>query len=153
LLAAAEATDGLTVVVITLRADFYGQCAQFDNLRALLGSSQKFIGSMNEQELRQAIAGPLEVGNWAFEPELVDQLLYDLGSEPGPLPLLSHALLETWNRRSGRLLTLTGYVATGRVQGAIARTAEAVYQGQLDEQQRCIAHNLFMRLTEPGTLA
>ena len=41
-------------------------------------------------------------GNWEFEPGLVDILLSDIGAhgtsepEPGALPLLSHALLATW---------------------------------------------------------
>ncbi len=63
--------------------------------------------------------------------------------------LLSYALLETWKRRRGHTLTLGGYAAAGGVQGAIARSAEAVYQG-LDPTQQAIARNIFLRLTELG---
>ena len=35
LLTAAQ-PDGVTTVVLTLRADFYAHCAEFDNLRAAL---------------------------------------------------------------------------------------------------------------------
>ena len=42
------------------------------------------------------------------------------------MPLLQHALLELWNRRHGRLLKAEEYQALGRVEGAIAKTAEAV---------------------------
>ena len=50
--------------------------------------------------------------------------------EPGALPLLSHALLTTWQRRRGRNLTISGYIASGGIRGAIAETAEAVFQDQ-----------------------
>ena len=65
------------------------------------------------------------------------------------MPLLSHALLETWKRRAGHTLTLKGYADAGGVRGAISHTAENVYQNlSLDEQT--IARNIFLRLTELG---
>ena len=149
LLAAVE-TDGPLVVVITLRADFYAHCAEFDNLRACLARWQKYIGPMNQGELRQAIEEPAKRHGWMFEAGLVDLLLKDVGHEPGALPLLSHALLETWQRRRGRLLTMSGYAESGRVQGAIAQTAGTVFQRDLTPKQRTIAKNIFLRLTELG---
>ncbi len=80
----------------------------------------------------------------------MDVLLQDVGDEPGALPLLSHALLETWKRRRGRTLTLAGYAAAGRVQGAIAKTADALYQRDLTSEQQPIARSIFLRLTELG---
>jgi len=65
------------------------------------------------------------------------------------LPLLSHALLETWKRRAGHMLTLKGYADAGGVRGAIAHTAESVYQN-LSPEDQVIARNLFLRLTELG---
>ena len=49
------------------------------------------------EELRRAIEAPAKQGGWELEPGLVAMLLQDVGDEPGALPLLSHALLETWN--------------------------------------------------------
>ncbi|MGD2145115.1 MAG: BTAD domain-containing putative transcriptional regulator [Anaerolineae bacterium] len=141
--------DGSTLVVITLRADFYHHCAQFESLRAALEQHQAYIGPMTLDELRSAIEEPARRSGWNLEPGLVDLLLRDVGDEPGALPLLSHALLETWKRRRGHTLTLGGYAETGGVQGAIAMTAEAVYQ-RLDESQQAIARNIFLRLTELG---
>ena len=54
LTAIAEETSGPTVLIITLRADFYHHCAQFGDLRAALEDSQKFIGAMDQDELRRA---------------------------------------------------------------------------------------------------
>jgi len=140
---------GLTTVVITLRADFYAHCAQYANLREALASHQEYIGPMSAEELRRAIEEPAKRGGWEFEPGLVDLLLRDAGDEPGALPLLSHALLETWLRRRGRALTLKGYAESGGVRGAIAKTAESVIQ-KLSPEQRSIARSIFLRLTELG---
>jgi WD40 repeat protein len=150
LLTAAFEPGGSTIVVIALRADFYAHCADFADLRRALAQYQEYIGPMTSDELRRAIEEPARRGHWEFESGLIDLLLYDVGDEPGALPLLSHALLETWQRRRGRTLTLSGYLSSGGVRGAIAETAEAVFQDQLDQQQRIIARQIFLRLTELG---
>ncbi len=142
-------TDGPTVVVIALRADFYAHCGQFAPLREALEKRQVYIGPMSAEELRRAVTGPAEQGGWSFEPGLVEFLLQEVGDEPGALPLLSHALLETWQRRQGRTLTFSGYNESGGVRGAIAQTAERVLQG-LEPEQQAIARNTFLRLTELG---
>lgn len=149
LIAATEA-DGPVSIIITLRADFYAHCAIYPHLREALAKQQEYIGAMNHQELRRAIEEPAERGRWDFEPGLIDLLLHDVGHEPGVLPLLSHALYETWQRRRGRTMTLSGYTASGGVYGAIAETAEAVFADQFTPEQQEIARRIFLRLTELG---
>jgi WD40 repeat protein/DNA-binding SARP family transcriptional activator len=136
-------------LVVALRADFYAHCAQSAKLRSVLAQRQEFIGPMSRTELRRAIEEPAQRSGWSFEAGLVDTLLRDAGNEPGALPLLSHALLETWKRRDGRTLTAAGYGASGGVRGAIAHTAETVY-ASLSDEQKTIARNIFLRLTELG---
>ncbi len=150
LLTAAFEPDGLALVVIALRADFYAHCAAFPRLREALSKYQEYIGPMTAEELRRAIEEPARCGHWELEAGLVELLLKDVGDEPGALPLLSHALLETWRRRRSHTLTLSGYLAAGGVRGAIAETAEAVFNDQLDQEQRVIACHIFLRLTELG---
>jgi WD40 repeat protein/energy-coupling factor transporter ATP-binding protein EcfA2 len=137
-------------VVITLRADFYAFLAPYPPLRDASASSQLYVGTMSSDELRQAIEEPARRGDWEFVPGLVDLLLRDVGDEPGALPLLSHALLETWRRRRGTTMTLRSYAESGGVKGAIARTADRVYEGELSEEQRPMARDIFVRLTELG---
>jgi len=142
--------DGPMVLVITVRADFYAHCAPYDNLREALAKHQEYIGPMTAEELRRAVEEPAKRGGWDFEPGLVDLLLKDVGEEPGALPLLSHALLETWQRRQGHTLTLSGYASSGGVRGAIAETAETVFTDQFTPEQQAIARSIFLRLTELG---
>lgn len=143
------AQSGFVWVTITLRADFYGYCAEYENLRSELAQHQLYIGTMTREELRSAIVTPAYQGNWVFQPELVDLILDDVESQPGTLPLLSHALLETWNARSGVTMTFTGYIQTGRVQGAIAATASQVFN-RLSVQQQSLAQTIFLQLIELG---
>jgi WD40 repeat protein/basic membrane lipoprotein Med (substrate-binding protein (PBP1-ABC) superfamily) len=150
LLSAASEEAGPTLVVITLRADFYAYCAGYDRLREALALQQEYIGAMSDDELRRAVEEPARRGRWELEPGLVELLLHDVGHEPGALPLLSHALMETWHRRRGRTLTLGGYTSSGGVRGAIAETAETVFTDQFTPEQRNIARRIFLRLTELG---
>ncbi len=147
LLNAAE--GGQCKVILTLRADFYAHCARYENLRTALANNQVYIGPMSAAELRRAIEEPAKDKGFTFEAGLVDLILRETGHEPGSLPLLSHALLETWKRRRDRNLTLSSYAETGGVQGAIAHTAESLYL-RLTPQQQNIARNIFLRLTELG---
>ncbi len=137
-------------VVVALRADHYGNCARFPQLAGMLGDSQVLVGPMTDIELRRAVTGPAEAVGLDLEPALVDAVIADSGGGVGSLPLVSHALVETWARRSATTLTLEGYRQAGGVDGAIARTAESLYRDRFDEQQQVIARLIFLRLVEPG---
>jgi WD40 repeat protein/transcriptional regulator with XRE-family HTH domain len=156
LLSYAQEESKKPTVVIALRADFYSHCAQYPRLRQAVAAEQEYIGQMTREVLRRAIEEPAKRGGWDFESGLVDILLHDIGAqgssepEPGALPLLSHALLATWERRRGRMLTLDGYHASGGVRGAIAETAESVFTDQLNRSQQEMARDVFLRLTELG---
>jgi WD40 repeat protein/transcriptional regulator with XRE-family HTH domain len=156
LLISAQEKSKTSTVAIALRADFYSHCAQYPLLRQAVAAEQEYIGQMTAEELRRAIEGPAKRGGWEFEPGLVDVLLNDIGAkgtsepEPGALPLLSHALLATWERRRGRMFTLESYHASGGVRGAIAETAESVFNDQLNQTQQELARNVFLRLTKLG---
>ncbi|HEY9527217.1 MAG TPA: helix-turn-helix domain-containing protein, partial [Anaerolineales bacterium] len=107
LLSLAQEPSGRMTIVIALRADFYSHCAQYPSLRQAVAAEQEYIGQMTAEELRRAIEEPARRGGWEFGPGLVDILLNDIGAEslsepePGALPLLSHALLATWEHRRG----------------------------------------------------
>jgi len=149
LLAHAAAEDAQTLVILSLRADFYGHCAAFPSLAALVQDHQALVGPMREGEIRRAIELPAAKAGLTLETGLVSRILEDLGDEPGSLPLLSHALLETWSHREDSTMSVRAYVDSGGVQGAIARTADAVYE-QLEPEQQQVAKRIFLRLAEPG---
>jgi len=76
-------------------------------------------------------------------------MIADCAGESAVLPLLSHVLLETWRRRRGAMLALTGYQAAGGIAHAIAHTAEQTY-ARFDAAQQRLVRALFLRLIALG---
>jgi len=156
LLYAATVTGGQTIVLLALRADFYGRCAAYSVLAAALSDHQMLVGPMTRDELWRAIERPALLAGCEFQPGLVATLLDDVKGQPGGLPLLQHALLELWNRRSGRVLTHAAYQEIGRVEGALERRAEAVYNGLGEapdtspSAEQVICQRIFLGLIQPG---
>ncbi|NKE56052.1 hypothetical protein FXN61_04095 [Lentzea sp. PSKA42] len=132
-------------VVIDVRSDFYGHCGRYPALVDALHDAQILVGAMSPQELRRAITEPALRAGYTVEGALVSVL----EAEHAPLPLVSHALLETWRRRRGTRLTVAGYEETGGVRHALAQSAEAAYL-ELDPGQQALARKIFLRLTALG---
>ncbi|MDT0470103.1 nSTAND1 domain-containing NTPase, partial [Streptomyces gibsoniae] len=148
LLAATDRGSRLRIV-IAVRADFLGRCAEHPRLTAALQDATVLAGPMSGDELREAIVKPAQTAGLIVERSLTARLLDEVADEPGALPLMSHALLETWCRRKGRALALEAYEAAGGLHGAIARTAEAVY-ARLTSAQAVLARRILLRLVTPG---
>ena len=149
LLAAVSAPDARIRVAVGVRADFYGHCARWPRLVEAMRDSQVLIGPMDTGDLRDAITKPAARTGLHIERALVATVLADAGTEPGALPLVSHALLETWRGSPPGRLTLAAYQAAGGVSRAIATTAEAVY-ADCDSEQRRILRRVFLRLIALG---
>jgi WD40 repeat protein/DNA-binding SARP family transcriptional activator/Mg-chelatase subunit ChlI len=137
------------LVIVAIRADFYGHCARYPELSRMLGANHVLVGPMGRHELRRAIELPARHAGLDAEPELIDALIADVEAAPGALPLLSTALLELWQHRDGRRLHLGAYEQTGGVHGAVARLAEAAYT-RLDVEQREQARRILLRLSGDG---
>ena len=142
---AAADPHGRAMVVVALRADFYGRFAAYPALSELLGANQVLVGQMQASELRRAVELPASRVGLAVEPELVDALVDDVEGEPGALPLLSTALLELWQKRDVNTLTLAAYRESGGVHGAVARLAEGTFARIPDDHKR-IARAIMLRL-------
>ncbi len=150
---------GAAAVLLGLRADFYHQALRDRQLSEVLDEAQVAIGPMNEEELREAIVAPARRAGLDVEDGLVELLLRDLAPPPGShtqaaheagaLPLLSHALRATWERGTRWRLTVADYEATGGVRGAVANTADRVYES-LSALEQHVARRLFVRLVRVG---
>ena len=142
---AAADREGRALVVVALRADFYGRFAAYPGLAELLGANHVLVGPMQASELRRAVELPAGRVGLRVEPELADALIDDVEGEPGALPLLSTALLELWQKREDDKLTLASYRESGGVHGAVARLAEGTY-GRIPDERRPIVRALMLRL-------
>jgi WD40 repeat protein len=136
--------------VMAMRADFYGACATFPWLARRVTANQVLVGPMSRADLRKAIEQPATAAGLRFEDGLVDAVLEDAGSESAALPLVSHAMAETWRRRDGDTLTLAGYREAGGVAGSISQTADSLYETAFDHAQQGACRRLMLRLVTPG---
>lgn len=136
-------------LVVTMRADRTGDLPAHPQFAQVVERGLFLLGPLGIEELRACIEGPAQQAGLLLEPGLVDLLLREVEDEAGALPLLSHALRETWSNREGPTLTVAGYVATGGIKGAVARTAEEVY-GSVAPSQQPLVRDLMMRLVAPS---
>jgi WD40 repeat protein len=143
------------LVVLALRADFYGHAAEHPELLEALTVSQFIVGPMRPQEMQEAIEEPAKTVGLRLDPGLAEVILHELGAVDGTivgsdaLPLLSHALWAIWQHRSGSRLTMTGYHAVGRVTGAIATSAEEAYGAMSPDEQDSV-RRMLPRLVRVG---
>lgn len=126
LLAAREPASRLRIV-IAVRADFYGRCAEHRTLADALTASSLLVGPMSPAELREAVVKPAQAAGLIVQRALTARLISEVKDEPGGLPLLSHVLLETWRRQRGRTLNMDAYEAAGGLHGAVAQSAETIH--------------------------
>lgn len=174
----AESGDMASVVVLGMRADFTGRCLDHPELAAVFAAGLFVLRPMTVRELRESITRPARQAGLVLAPGLVELLLRDVGlrseppaasrgsqeadgtagpagrdesvpAPPGALPLLSHALMATWQRRDGRTLTIAGYERSGGIQGAVARTAETGFARLYPAEQTMIRQAL-VRLVQLG---
>ncbi|BAZ42703.1 pentapeptide repeat-containing protein [Calothrix sp. NIES-4101] len=133
-----------------MRADFFGKCAEYADLAAKIQENLLTVTPMSRQELEQAITAPAKQVNLTVEPELVEQIIDDMGDSPGILPLLQYTLTEIWQQRTGEgKLTLATYSRLGGVKGTLQKRATEVYEGLSGEEQEA-AKRIFLELTQLG---
>jgi WD40 repeat protein/energy-coupling factor transporter ATP-binding protein EcfA2 len=159
-------------IIVTLRSDYLGQCANFEGLAESINRTQFLTPVLTQDELGQAIARPAEDYNGDVEPQLVEQIIRDMRTgtayHPDSLPLMQHALLWMWSKawmQSGATepprppfndgsnrtqLTLKSYQDNGGIEGILDRHAEDVMRQAVGESEksRAIAESLFRRLSE-----
>ncbi len=143
------------LVVAGVRGDYLDQCAAYPQLATAIEEGVFLLGPMGQAELTRVIAGPAATAGLELEAGLVDTILSDLrspgapgrdGYDAGTLPLLSHAMLATWNLREANRLTIRGYGHTGGVRRAVHDSAERAYASLTAGQQQA-ARAMLSQLT------
>ena len=154
LIEAAHQRELSIYVVLTMRSDFLGDCAQFQGLPEAINDGQYLIPRMTRDERRFAVTGPVGVTRGKITEPLVNRLLNDVGDNPDQLPILQHALMRTWDywsthRRDGEPIGLEHYEAVGTMSDALSQHANEAWE-ELDQRGQVVAELLFKTLTERG---
>jgi tetratricopeptide (TPR) repeat protein len=155
LLEASQQRELSIYIVLTMRSDFLGDCAQFQGLPEAINDGQYLIPRMTRDERRFAVKGPVGVARGKISEPLINRLLNDVGDNPDQLPILQHALMRTWehwqaHRRDGEPIGLEHYEAIGTMSDALSRHADEAFNELPDDKSRKIAERLFKALSERG---
>ena len=154
LVEAVNQTEVPVYIVLTMRSDFIGECSNFQELTSLINRSNYLIPQMTRNDFRDAINGPVAVGDATIEPSLVQELLNDVGDNPDQLPILQHAMMRTWdywlkNSDRDKAISLSEYEAVGKMEKALSEHANEAFDELNDEGKR-ICEILFKTITEKG---
>jgi WD40 repeat protein len=138
-------------VVLTVRADFYGELLKHGALAAALPPGQVNLGLMRREGLAAAIQEPARAVGLTVDPPLLKELLDEVSDDLGKLPLLEYALKGTWRvvPREGNRLTLNAYGQAGGIHGAVAKRANEIF-ARLKPTEQDAARRLFVSLVTPG---
>lgn len=156
LLEAAAQRELPIYVVLTMRSDFLGECAQFPGLPEAINEGQYLVPRLARDEIRAAITGPVHVARARISPLLLTRLLNDVGDNPDQLSILQHALNRSWARWEGTSdgrgeIELAHYEAIGGMASALDQHAEKAFGELGDERRRRICERVFKSLTDKGT--
>ncbi|GAA1765435.1 hypothetical protein GCM10009747_27030 [Agromyces humatus] len=132
-------------LLLTVRSDFLDECARLPHLGPAFTDGVHLVPSIGADGLREAIEGPARQAGLRLEPGLTELILRDAAGQAGALPLVSHALVETWLRRDGSTLTVAGYEESGGLSGAIAQSADRLYQ-RMTPAERTLCRSTMLRL-------
>jgi cell division septum initiation protein DivIVA len=142
-------------VVLTMRSDFLGECAQFFGLPEAINRGQFLVPRMTRDERRSAIAGPVSVGGAQIDPVLLTRLVNDVGDNPDQLSILQHALNRTWacwqHGGGTGALALNHYEAVGTMAHALNQHAEEAYGELAQGRPQELAEALFKAITDKVT--
>ena len=146
----AAQTDLSVYVVITMRSDFIGDCAQFFGLPEAMNQSQYVVPRLNRVQLRKTIEGPVSLYNGQINAGLTARLLNDAQLLKDELPLLEHALMRIWdhNKNSGIKdeLTVEDYESIGGIEKALSNHADEALEG-MSAIELTLAKKIFQALT------
>lgn len=146
-------------VLLALRADFFPELMRSD-LWPIEPEQRLEVAPLRGEALRSAIAEPAARVAVKLEPALIERLIADAQDEPGALPLIQETLVQLWQKRQHRRLTLAAYealaeresgsdLARSGLAAAIARHAESVL-AEMSEPERNLARRIFLRLVHFG---
>ena len=151
---AVSLSESRVFTIVTMRADFMGECAYYQGLTQLINTSNFLIPRMDRDNYRQVIEGPVKYSGASIDKSFVETLLNDIDNHTDQLPVLQHALMRTWDhwqqlKDPERPLGYTDYDSVGTMRDAMARHADEAY-GELDNRGREICRKMFRAITEKG---
>jgi hypothetical protein len=133
------------MVVVTVRADFLAECLTHPEFRDRVQAHLHLVGPFDDSDLRRAIELQASSVGIRLEPDLAKTVLDEVRTSRVAMPLVQHALRESWYKRCGAWIDDKAYQATTGVAHALSKTAQDYYDRQTVADQATM-RELFLRL-------
>lgn len=137
-------------VLLTMRSDFIGDCAQFFGLPEAMNQSQYLVPRLNRVQLQSIIEDPVKLYGGRISTALTARLLNDLQVMKDELPLLQHALMRIWisdlHNNNNSELNLQDYERIGGIEKALSNHADEAIQG-MSAAELGLTKKIFQALT------
>jgi WD40 repeat protein len=140
-------------LVLGMRADFLGKCAEYAELAQKIDQHLVMVKPMSRQEIEEAITKPAELVDVQVEKALVTKMTEDVVESPGSLPLLQYTLTQLWKEAqtgaNRKWLMLESYNQLGGIEKTLPKRANQVY-ASLQDEEKLVAKRIFLELTQLG---
>ncbi|NME70265.1 nSTAND1 domain-containing NTPase [Flammeovirga aprica] len=138
-------------ILLTMRSDFIGHCADYPTLTQCINQSQFLIPQMSMEEKTEAIIKPLEWIGVGITDELIHLILEDLGNKQDQLPSMQHAMMRTFEHwRNEQIysepIKPNNYLAVGGIKESLSIHANEVYN-TLNDEQKVVCEKVFRCIT------
>lgn len=140
-------------VVLTMRSEFLGACAQYDGFAQAVNATQYLLPRMESADLLRAIQEPAVLYDGMIATDLAERLITEAGGTQDQLPLIQHALMQLYSQRRMRpdktwRLEMADYPAGG-LRRLLSDHADRLVTGltQIPDAAR-IVEEMFRALTE-----
>jgi len=136
-------------LILVARADHLSRLGALPRLGEEISRAFYLLRPLSREKLAEVIVGPARRKGVSFgSEELVRSLAESAAGTDSGLPLLSFALAELWEARSGGVITEQALKSIGGVEGALARHADHVI-ARLNPAEQKEARQLLLSLLTP----
>lgn len=143
-------------VVITMRSEFLGECARYDDFAELINRTNYLVPHMDRDGLVRAITRPAELYGGEVAPALASRLIAEARGREDELPLIQHALMLIWNdakvsKGAGETIRLDARLLekAGSVRALLSNHADEVLASAAPNAERMrVAEEIFRALTD-----
>ena len=142
-------------LVLAFRSDFFGRCAEqeYYGLARKIQQHLVAVRPMDDDELKDAIEGPANELGVNVASKLKRDLVAEVQTEPGSLPLLQYFLEKNWEENLKIWQSENPKEFVNKINKPLNRVLEdyanSVYKS-LPQEERSIAKYIFLNLTYLG---
>ncbi|MBB6458867.1 WD40 repeat domain-containing protein [Flammeovirga kamogawensis] len=138
-------------VLLTMRSDFIGNCADYPALTKCINQSQFLIPQMSMEEKKEAIINPLKYVDVEITEDLLQLIQEELGNKQDQLPSMQHAMMRTfevWRKEQliAEPVSTKHYTAVGGIKNSLSIHANEIFN-TLNDDEKLICEKLFRSIT------